>query len=164
MGVAIQIQNGSVSPDVHTKRDCNGPVCYFFLLFAADLAASACFFCWSALLALVCFCEDAPDAARVADLVVGDGALAVADTGAWELWSLDGSRRIASGQASAPTAEGVPGTSVAAVGTALLSLVDGTVTPDALPAPVVAISPDGSLWVLGAEEDRALWRFGGAGN
>ena len=31
---------------------------YFFLLFAADLAASACFFCWSALLALVCFCED----------------------------------------------------------------------------------------------------------
>ena len=48
--------------------------------------------------------------------------------------------------------------------TALLSLVDGTVTPDALPAPVVAISPDGSLWVLGAEEDRALWRFGGAGN
>ena len=108
--------------------------------------------------------KDAPDAARVADLVVADGALAVADTGAWELWSLDGSRRIASGQASAPTAEGVPGTSVAAVGTALLSLVDGTVTPDALPAPVVAISPDGSLWVLGAEEDRALWRFGGAGN
>lgn len=104
---------------------------------------------------------DAPDAGRVADLVIGEAALAVADTGAWELWSLDGARRIASGQASMASAEAVPGTSLAAVGTSLVSLVDGTVTPDALPAPVVAISPDGSLWVLGAEEQRALWRFGG---
>ena len=99
-------------------------------------------------------------AQRVEDLVVTVSTLAVADSGTWELWSLDGSRAMAHGKASLASAEAVPGSSLAAVGQDLVNLEDGTVTPDALPAPVVAISPDGALWVLGADEDRALWRRG----
>lgn len=102
--------------------------------------------------------EGAPDALQVADLVVDKGLLGVADTGAWELWSLNGPRKVAQGKAGTASVEAVPGAALAAVGADLVGLQDGAVTTGALPAPVVAISPDGALWVLGLEEERALWR------
>ncbi len=93
---------------------------------------------------------------RVTDLIIAENVLALSDTGAWELWTLDGSRRLAAG-VGGQHAVRLPGQSVAAVGTSLVNLVDGSVTPDALPAPAVAISADGSLWVLG-EDTQGLWR------
>lgn len=100
---------------------------------------------------------DDPETNQVDELVVGqDAVLAQADNGRWELWSKSG-KRIAGAKAAAG-AERVPGTAAAAVGMDLVSLVDGKTTADALPAVVVAISPDGALWVLGEEGERALWR------
>jgi hypothetical protein len=51
------VKHESVSPDCHIRRDCNIER-YFFLLDAADLATTACFFFKSALLTLDCFCVD----------------------------------------------------------------------------------------------------------
>ncbi len=47
----------SVSPAFRLRRDSNAGTAYLFLP-ASCLAAAACFFFWSALLALACFCED----------------------------------------------------------------------------------------------------------
>ena len=95
-------------------------------------------------------------AARVDAIAVGaSGALIQSETGAWELWSTDGAR-IAAGKA-APGLAAVPGADAAWVGADQVDLSTGSVTAGALPAPIVAASPDGTRLALGPAADRALW-------
>lgn len=101
-----------------------------------------------------------PEVNRVASLVAGAGHLFVlGDSGAWEIWADDGSKRIAEGSGTATVAVGVPGTDQVALGRDLIDLKDGTRSADVLPAPAITTSPDGSAWVLGEEASRGLWIF-----
>lgn len=101
---------------------------------------------------------DRPESDRVEALAAGAGHLLVLGAGgAWELWAADGSAILARGSSGAADLVPVPATDLVALGSDLLDLRDGSRTADALPAPAVAVSPDGYTWVLGAEADRALW-------
>lgn len=100
-----------------------------------------------------------PDVQRVAGIAAGAGnVLALADTGAWELWSQDGRRLVASGLAPGARLVPLPGGEAVAIGDTILDLRTGALAPERLPAPALAVSADGQLWVLGDEGARALWR------
>lgn len=102
---------------------------------------------------------DRPSATLVSGIAAGAGhVLVVGDDGGWELWTEDGKKRLAQGETAPGPLVRLPGTDQVALGANLLDLTTGQLTPDALPAPAVAVSPDGTTWVLGAEGERAIWR------
>lgn len=87
-----------------------------------------------------------------------DHVLVLGEGGAWQLWRRVGATRIAEGRVADALKILPLGSGQVALGRASLDLATGAIQAEALPAPAIARSPDGRLWVLGEEGQRQLWR------
>lgn len=103
------------------------------------------------------FADSAEVNTVVALAVESDRLFVLGTDGAWELWDLEGPRRLAGGESKGAITVLPLDSGRVAVGRDVIALDTGAVTRAALPGPAVAVSTDGRRWVLGQPGSVRLW-------